>query len=141
MWGAKPPTFLDGFKAPRGRPDPKIRPKQIRPDCLQVPSRRTTGSLQRVKAGLVQTAMINLAWEPRAGRIRTHAIVYVTQWCFRAGNRASGPDFARILIGKHSKSALRPAEGQPRAILRLSRIGSGQNPARKTGFRPGSIIA
>ena len=38
MWGAKPPTFLDGFKAPRGRPDPKNRPKKFRPDCLQVPS-------------------------------------------------------------------------------------------------------
>ena len=37
MWGAKPPTFLDGFKAPRGRPDPKNRPKKFRPDCLQVP--------------------------------------------------------------------------------------------------------
>ena len=28
MWGAKPPTFLDGSKAPRGRPDPKNRPKK-----------------------------------------------------------------------------------------------------------------
>ena len=33
------PTFSDGFKAPRGRPDPKNRPKKIRPDCLQVPSK------------------------------------------------------------------------------------------------------
>ncbi len=29
MWGARPPTFLDGFKAPRGRPDPKNRPQKI----------------------------------------------------------------------------------------------------------------
>ena len=37
MWGAKPPTFLDGLKASRGRPDPKNRPNKFRPDCLQVP--------------------------------------------------------------------------------------------------------
>jgi hypothetical protein len=35
---ASPPTFLDGFKAPRGRPDPKNRPNKFRPDCLQVPN-------------------------------------------------------------------------------------------------------
>ncbi len=29
---------MDGFKAPRGRPDPKNRPTNFRPDCLQVPS-------------------------------------------------------------------------------------------------------
>jgi hypothetical protein len=28
-------------------------------------------------------------------------------------NRSSGPDFGRILIGKTSKSALRPAESRP----------------------------
>ncbi len=32
----------------------------------------------------------------------------VTQQCFRAGNRACGPDFGRIRIGKASASALRP---------------------------------
>ncbi len=37
-WGAKPPTFLGAFPGPRGRPDLKNAPKQIRPDCLQVPS-------------------------------------------------------------------------------------------------------
>ena len=31
----------------------------------------------------------------------------VTHLCFRAGNRASGPDFGRSLIGKASKSALK----------------------------------
>ncbi len=41
MWGASPPTFLDGFQATRGRPDPKNRPKKVRPDCLQVPSKRS----------------------------------------------------------------------------------------------------
>ncbi len=38
---------------------------------------------------------------------------YVTRWCFRAGNRASGPDFGRIAIGKTFKSPLRPVEGRP----------------------------
>ena len=41
----------------------------------------------------------------------------VTQYCFRAGNRASGPDFGRILVGKASKSALRPAFGRNPALL------------------------
>ncbi len=36
---------------------------------------------------------------------------YVTLERFRAGDRASGPDFGHIPIGKASKSALRPAEG------------------------------
>ncbi len=30
-------TKQDGFKAPRGRPDPKNRPTNFRPDCLQGP--------------------------------------------------------------------------------------------------------
>ncbi len=34
--------------------------------------------------------------------------------CFRAGNRVSGPDFVRILIGRASKSALRPMLGLSR---------------------------
>ncbi len=42
---------------------------------------------------------------------------YVTQFYFRAGNRASGQDFGRILIGKTSNPALRPAEGP---ILKFS---------------------
>ncbi len=37
QWGAKPLTFLDGFKAPMGRPGPQNRPNKFRPDCLQVP--------------------------------------------------------------------------------------------------------
>ncbi len=41
--------------------------------------------------------------------------------CFRAENRSSEPDFGRILVGKASTSALRPAAGP---ILRLSRIES-----------------
>ena len=31
---------------------------------------------------------------------------YVTQYCFQAGNRPSGPDFGRIATGKVHKSAL-----------------------------------
>ncbi len=47
--------------------------------------------------------------------------------CFRAGNWASGPDFGRIVIGKASESALRPAEGP---IFKSPQEESGQNPAR-----------
>ncbi len=36
MWGAKPPTFLKAFPGPRGWPDLKNAPQEIRPDCLQV---------------------------------------------------------------------------------------------------------
>jgi hypothetical protein len=39
MWGARPPTFLKALPGPRGRPDLKNEPKQIWPDCLQVPSK------------------------------------------------------------------------------------------------------
>ncbi len=37
MWGASPPNLWRAFPGPRGRPDLKNTPKQIRPDCLQVP--------------------------------------------------------------------------------------------------------
>jgi hypothetical protein len=42
---------------------------------------------------------------------------YLPQYCFRAGNRVSKPDFGRILIRKASKSALRPAFGGGRGPL------------------------
>ncbi len=35
--GSEAPTDLRVFPGPRGRPDFKNAPKQIRPDCLQVP--------------------------------------------------------------------------------------------------------
>ncbi len=57
----------------------------------------------------------------------TLVVPYVTQQCLRAGNRATGPDFSGILIGKASKSALRPAED-------ASPLESGRN-------RPGSLIS
>ncbi len=47
-------------------------------------------------------------------------VAYVTQECLRFGNEASGPDVGRILVGKASKSALRPAEPAGVPILRLS---------------------
>ncbi len=56
---------------------------------------------------------------------RVHvALPYAMQYGFRVGNRASGSDFGRILIGKASKSALRPAEGGP--IWKPSRLESGR---------------
>ncbi len=66
-------------------------------------------------------------------RTLSGALLYVMQYCFWAGNRASGP-----LIGKTSKSTLRPAEGP---IVMFSLLEFGQNPSRKSDFRPGSTIA
>ncbi len=40
-------------------------------------------------------------------------IPVVTEQCFGAGNRPSKPDSGRLLIGKASRSALRPAIGRP----------------------------
>ncbi len=39
-------------------------------------------------------------------------MLYVVQWCFRAGHCVSGQDFGRSLVGKASKLALRPAFGR-----------------------------
>jgi hypothetical protein len=47
-------------------------------------------------------------WDPDA-----KILLGITQYCFRAGNRNSGPEFGWILIGKTSTSALRPAFGLP----------------------------
>ncbi len=44
----------------------------------------------------------------------------VTQWCFRAGNQAPRPDFGRMLVGRASKSDLRPAFGRPEIRFRDS---------------------
>ena len=38
-------------------------------------------------------------------------LVYVMQWCFLAGHQSSGPDFGRILVGKHQNRYL----GRPKA--------------------------
>ncbi len=54
-----------------------------------------------------------------------YPLPYVTQYSFRAGNRASGPDVGRIPIGRASKSVGREAR-----FL-----------ARKLDFWPGSAIA
>ncbi len=67
--------------------------------------------------------------------------LYVTQYCFQAGNLASGPDFGRTLIGKASKSALWSAVGRPEGRFWVFRLESGRNPARKPDFRPGLTIA
>ncbi len=37
-WGCEGPHILEAFPGPRGRPDLKNAPQQVRPDCLQVPS-------------------------------------------------------------------------------------------------------
>ncbi len=47
-----------------------------------------------------------------------YGVLYVTQWCFRAGNKPSGPDFGRIAAGKTPKSA----EGRPEGRFRCSSL-------------------
>jgi hypothetical protein len=68
-------------------------------------------------------------------KARSTILHYVMQQCFRAGNRVSGPDSNRenIKIG--------PPAGLGGPILKLSRLVSGRNPARKPNFRAGSTIA
>jgi hypothetical protein len=62
-------------------------------------------------------------------------VFYFTQWCFRAGNRPSGPDFGWTATGKALKSALRPSEGRPEGqFWRFP----GSSPAK---IRPGSPIS
>ncbi len=48
---------------------------------------------------------------------RSGPLIYVTQYCFRAGKKAFGMDFRRILVEKTSKSDLRAAEGRPEGRL------------------------
>ncbi len=62
-------------------------------------------------------------------------ILYVTQYCFRAGNWTSGPDFGRTATGKAPKSELRPAEGRPEDPFRCFPVSS---PAK---IWPGSLIS
>ena len=61
-------------------------------------------------------------------------LLHVTQYCFRAGNRSSGPDFRETAIGKTPKSVLRPAEGRAESRFRFF---PGSSPAK---IRPGSPI-
>ncbi len=72
-------------------------------------------------------------------------ITYIVQWCFRAGNRTSGPDFARTAFGKSPKScnsASGPEIGLPGRILQGLLPGNHRNsaivlPGRKSAFRAG----
>ncbi len=122
-WGAKPPTFWNGFW---GRPKigdlwPAQKP------CIKNPSVTLSPHLgagacpfdhwvgcanklfSRIKLNIGRRG----AGRPSDLTVRLTIVPCVTQWCFRAGNRASGPDVGRILFGKTSKSALRPAFGRP----------------------------
>ncbi len=49
----------------------------------------------------------------RALRHPPRCLLYVMLYCFRDGNRPSGPDFGRTATGNTPKSALRPAFGRP----------------------------
>ncbi len=67
--------------------------------------------------------------------------MYVTQLCFRARNRASGPDPGWIRR-ESLKLGPRPAEGQPEGrFVKLCRLESGRNAPRKPDFGPGNTIA
>ena len=46
-------------------------------------------------------------------------ILWVTQYCVRAGHRTSGPEFGRSATGKSPKSAPRPAFGRPEVRVRF----------------------
>ncbi len=62
---------------------------------------------------LERTNSIGTVHKPPLGPASSAAgILYVTQSCFRAINRPSGPDFGRTATGKTPKSALRPAFGR-----------------------------
>ncbi len=52
------------------------------------------------------------------GRRPINLVLCVTQWCFRAVNRSSWPDFGRTANGKTAKSFLRPAFGRPEGRFR-----------------------
>ncbi len=60
---------------------------------------------------------------------------YVMQYCFRAVNRPSGPDFGRTATGKTSKSVLGPAFGRSEGRFWCF---PGSSPAK---IRPGSPIS
>jgi hypothetical protein len=75
---------------------------------------------------------------------------YDTEECFRAGNRASGPDFGRTATGKASKSAQHRSESLCAGLWAPCRIfwagfgpafgpASGPNPARNRRFLAGSL--
>ena len=51
-------------------------------------------------------------------------ILDVTQKCFRAVNRPSGPDFGLTATGKAPESGLRPVEGRPEGRFRPGSGGS-----------------
>jgi hypothetical protein len=62
-------------------------------------------------------------------------LLYVTQYCFRAVNRPSGPDFGRTATGKTPKSAFRLGFGRPEAAFLCF---PGFSPAK---IRPGRPIS
>ncbi len=64
-------------------------------------------------------------------------LIRIEQQGTKISTRFPGKISGRILIGKTSKSALRPAE----ADLKLARLESRRNPARKPDLRPGSTLA
>ena len=63
-WGMKPPTFLDGFKAPRGRPDPendRFSAKSKTPPLLN-PS-LATAELSARRSGEQRQSFVRAIWQ------------------------------------------------------------------------------
>ena len=64
MWGASLATFLKCLPGPRGRPDLKNAPQQIRPDCLQVPSIKRCSKASR--SDFCWPSVLLEAWRTKA---------------------------------------------------------------------------
>ncbi len=71
--------------------------------------RESEGTLQTTTTTLPKRDASREVGDSNPYPIVTYAIM------LPAGNRSSGPDLGRTLVGKASKSALRRAEGQPKA--------------------------
>ncbi len=111
------------------------------PSTSQVP-RRVSGRDRPRTLGF-PTTMVVWSLPGRGGgrvpgpeNLRQAILFYVTQGCFRAVHRPSGPDFGRTATGKTPKLALRPAFGRPEGRCRCF---PGSSPAQIQPGRPISV--
>ncbi len=83
-------------------------PPRERKTILNTGQRRATPSVLEKPWAVYSVCRYSIALK--------NLILYVTQSCFRTGNRPSGLDCGRTATGKTPKSALRPAGG-PISVL------------------------